>query len=100
MVISRNELCVRLRPVEQIETGATKIELEQVTQQSVAYSVERNFEREAVSDERELMRDALNVRWERRRLRVRQRVERENDDRILTKRSGALDGAVYSPRTK
>jgi len=33
--------------------------VQRIAQQSVTYSIERNFEREAVSDERDLMRDAL-----------------------------------------
>jgi conjugative relaxase-like TrwC/TraI family protein len=65
----------------------TEDRIEKVTQQSVAYSIQKNFEREAVSDERDLMRDAL-----RRSMgdvlvsRVRQELEREIEDRTLLRK--------------
>ncbi|HWX55522.1 MAG TPA: MobF family relaxase [Verrucomicrobiae bacterium] len=44
--------------VQQIEQP-NEDRVQRVAQQSVDYSIEKNFEREAVSDERDLMRDAL-----------------------------------------
>src|SRR5205807_255027 len=53
------------RIVREAEARAQQIEKtneqreQQTAQQSMAYAMEKNFEREAVTDERDLMRDAL-----------------------------------------
>ena len=71
----------------------TEDRMEKVTQQSIAYSIQKNFEREAVSDERDLMRDAL-----RRSMgdvlvsRVRQEFEREIEGRTLLRKDQDLVG--------
>lgn len=49
------EAHARLHQIEPLNEDRTQ----RVTQQSVDYSMQKNFERDAVSDERDLMRDAL-----------------------------------------
>jgi tRNA A37 threonylcarbamoyladenosine biosynthesis protein TsaE len=71
--------------------------VQRVAQQSVVYSIQKNFEREAVSDERDLMRDALRRSMGEAPIsRVRQEFEREIEDRSLLRKDQDRSGPSRS----
>lgn len=88
-----HEAQTRFQGIEQPDEGR----MQHVAQQSVLYSIQKNFEREAVSDERDLMRDALRRSMGDAPIgRIRQAFEREIGDRTLLPKDQGRPGPSRS----